>query len=673
MALRDMHERLYSREQLPPKKEEKKGSPEFTKKTVSAPQPQKEEAPLGPQPKTLPKTSAIGPKAYRRDWKEGVKKRSKKAEELKGVKKKRTRLILIIVGAAVIVGAASTLAYLYIFRERDTFDPADVTVSIDAPDTIASGEEVTFSVSVQNSSNVGLQNANLRFQKPEGFTVIGGESMASQFEIQEFETVAAGEVRVLTFTGRLIGERNSIKTASATLSYSPENFPGSTFEASDEFDVTIASVPISLSTSVQNEVASGDTVVFTISYTNNSDTPFENMILDVEYPEGFVFESASLQASARQQVWELGTLQRTAQPQQIEIRGKLSGNPGDSRVFATRIFTRVNGAEVVYAEDKAVIKIAEAPFSIVQTAEGQKEVVANLGEDLEYIVTFENTSNIALSRAIVTVDLVSRALDLTLLDIENGSYNAETGTITWDASGVPELANLNPGESGTVRFKVTIIDRLDIQSAEDKNYTVKTIARIDSPDVPQPVGENKIVASNELDVKINSRLIVQAKGYYQDPSGHTNTGPIPPQVGQKTTYTIHWQVVNVNNAVKNAVVSGVLPTGVSFEGQLSLTGGQNLRYDDRTGQIMWDLGDLSAHTGVRLPTQEAIFQISITPSPDQIDQTVPLTASDAAAAITGIDVFTEQELSSFAKELTTDLRDDPSIGPFGARVVESGG
>ena len=128
-------------------------------------------------------------------------------------------------------------------------------------------------------------------------------------------------------------------------------------------------------------------------------------------------------------------------------------------------------------------------------------------------------------------------------------------------------------------------------------------------------------------------------------------------------------MVNVNNSLRGTVVRGVLPTGVKFEGQVSITGGKNLRYDDRTGEVIWELGDLSAHTGLLLPTQEAVFQISITPAPNQIDQVVPLTATDAAATITGTDIFTEQPLSTFADPLTTDLRDDPSIGSFGAAVV----
>lgn len=669
MALKDIHERLYGREQL--HKEDQQHTSGFRADAAM----RVEGKAVRPQPEGNTEATS-GPRRYKRDWKENEEMRKKQKEQaarLKGTTMKRSTMVLIGVAVLIVLGGASVLAYYYIFREKDTFDPNDIKLSIVAPDSLASGDDVTFTVKLENGSDVVLQGASLRFQKPDGFTALVDEASSSPFEVRDLEPFMAGEVRSVEFRGRLIGERNSIKTARATLSYSPENFPESTFEVLSEFDVTISSVPISLSGSAQQEVASGGTVVWTVSYLNNSNAVYEDAVLEVTYPDGFTFLEAKPEPSSRQGVWELGNFVKTSEPQQIEIRGTLSGNQGESKVFTARIFSTIGGQRVVYSEDKTVITIAKAPFSLLQTVNGQSGAVADLDEELEYEVAYKNTTDITLSRVIVTLSLVSDALDLSTLDVEDGSFDGTTRMIIWDASGISTLASLAPGEGGSVRFSVKTLDRLRIEAPEHKNFVVKTVATIDSPDVPQPLGENKIVTSNELSVKVNTRVDVFVRGYYLDPSGVSNSGPIPPRVGEKTTYSVHWQVFNVNNDMKDVVVRGVLPTGVRYEGQVGVTAGKDLKYDERTGELVWTIGNVAAHTGVRLPVLEAVFQVSIVPAENQVGQTIPLTAADTGAMITGVDLFTEKEREDQAEALTTDLPDDPSIGQFGATVVKAGG
>lgn len=661
MALKDIQERLYSREQQDPTAGE------------AAP----EQASSGSRvtrPASTRKSSPIGRASQRRDWKAAstaALRRKKKADQLARGKRPRWQIVTLFVSLAVVLIVVGVLSYLFIFRDRDTFDPSSITMEILAPDSVASGEEITYTVRISNGSATALTNAELFFEKPNGFSVIGGDGEGSGSTVlsRPLDDIGAGSVGLVEFRGPILGERNSIKSASATLRYVPENFPESSFEAQASRDVVISSVPLTLSGSAQTEVASGGEVVYTLSYLNNSTAVYEDLILDVTYPQGFEFLSASPSPTSRDNIWEIGDLSRTAEPQQIEIRGRLSGSEGESKVFAARLFSRIDGSEIVFAEDRVSVLISQSPFTLSQKVNGSLASVANLGEQLAYTVEYTNASDIPLSRAIVNVQVQSRALDLASLQVDSGAFDAATSTISWDASGVPALANLAPGASGVVTFRVDVLDLLQIDSNDDKNFDIVTVATIDSPDVPQPVAANKIVTSNTLQLKVNSRLLVQAKGFYNDPSGAVNSGPIPPQVGVKTTYTVHWQIINVNNDVSGTTVRAVLPPGVRFEGQVSVTGGNNLRFDERTKELVWELGNVAAQTGLRIPSQEAIFTISITPAPADAGGVVQLTDGGGAATITGKDAFTDQDLSHTAPSFTTELPDDPTINQGGAVVV----
>lgn len=78
-------------------------------------------------------------------------------------------------------------------------------------------------------------------------------------------------------------------------------------------------------------------------------------------------------------------------------------------------------------------------------------------------------------------------------------------------------------------------------------------------------------------VKVNSSFQLSSRAvHYTGPFG--NSGPMPPRVGQNTTYTILWSITNSSNDVSRAKVTAVLPlyvkwTGVSSSGDVSFNYG----------------------------------------------------------------------------------------------------
>ena len=55
--------------------------------------------------------------------------------------------------------------------------------------------------------------------------------------------------------------------------------------------------------------------------------------------------------------------------------------------------------------------------------------------------------------------------------------------------------------------------------------------------------------------------------YYSGP--FANTGPVPPKVGQTTSYTIQWSLSNTANNISKGVVRSSLPFWINFAGLVS--------------------------------------------------------------------------------------------------------
>jgi len=95
-----------------------------------------------------------------------------------------------------------------------------------------------------------------------------------------------------------------------------------------------------------------------------------------------------------------------------------------------------------------------------------------------------------------------------------------------------------------------------------------------------------------------------------------------------------------------------LPPGVSWENQVRVTGAANQpTYVSRTNTVTWDLGTLTGGTGVSLPKAEADFQVSITPSVNQVGQSVTVIKN---VRFDGADAYTQEKISRSVSDITTD-------------------
>ena len=151
---------------------------------------------------------------------------------------------------------------------------------------------------------------------------------------------------------------------------------------------------------------------------------------------------------------------------------------------------------------------------------------------------------------------------------------------------------------------------------------------------------------------------VVQKGYFED-EVFGNSGPIPPQVGEATTYTIIWHAKNFYSDVKNAKVKAVLPSVVQLTGKIfPEEKSEKFAFDLKSREIVWEIGDLEMGQGVLTPAPNIAFQISLTPNIAQKGQTPEIIGE---AKIIGEDSWTEERLETTSSAINTTLPDDETI------------
>jgi hypothetical protein len=180
---------------------------------------------------------------------------------------------------------------------------------------------------------------------------------------------------------------------------------------------------------------------------------------------------------------------------------------------------------------------------------------------------------------------------------------------------------------------------------------------------------NKVMigpAREDFVTKISSKLELAQKIFFNDEI-FGNSGPIPPQAGVPTTYTVTWQAKNYYSNVKAVTVKALLPPEAQFVAAKIFPEDQagKLAYDPATREITWNIGDMTAGQGLVSNPLNISFQTAVTPMNSQVGNTAGIIG---AAVIRGDDSWTEISLESTAPAVDTASISDTGAAQNGGIV-----
>jgi hypothetical protein len=161
-------------------------------------------------------------------------------------------------------------------------------------------------------------------------------------------------------------------------------------------------------------------------------------------------------------------------------------------------------------------------------------------------------------------------------------------------------------------------------------------------------------------LRLASAASVTSDLYYSS-GPFSNKGPIPPQAEKETTYTVTWTLTNPSNDIRGGVVTAKLPAYVTWLGK-SMPGSEPVTFNDATGEVRWDAGDLAAGSGLTGLGKTVSFQISLTPSLSQVN-TRPELISEAH--FSGSDTYVLGKVDAVSPKLDTSQLKDGQGGQTG--------
>ena len=458
------------------------------------------------------------------------------------------------------------------------------------------------------------------------------------------------------FTLRTVinGEKGEIKKAKANLTYSPSNL-SSVFRKNVEASITISKASISLALSAPPSVLSGQRVQVSLDLRNETENDFENLQVMFSYPDGFVFKKATPSPNEGNNLFSLTSL-KPGDGKRIAVEGDISGFEKEGKRFTAVLRKKFGDRYFDIQKVQALLTVSTPLLATDVLVNDSKDYIARAGDTLRYKIRFANSSNNNFSALELIAKLEGQMFDFASLKTD-GFFDQNSKTILWNAAVNPLLANLAPNQDGDVSFEINL--KQDFPKVFGKNYSLKVSSLIQTMSVPPDFNLDKISASADLITKIKSKNEFTSKAFYND-SVFSNSGPVPPRVSQKTTYTIHWKIVNEGNDLTSVrIVSSLLP-GICWEDKFKVTPTQSdLDYNPSTGQVVWTIPTVPAGTGVVSTVFEAVFQVGLTPSINQKNQAPEIIKETILEAT---DNFTKEKINLSQPSINTQtISDSPGL------------
>lgn len=580
--------------------------------------------------------------------------------------RKKKVIAWIVVGALIIVGVTLAGFYFFVTRQKQ-FKGEHITVTTTAPTTVAAGADNTFTVTVHNDEVVDIKNVELTMQFPDGFIYTSSSPDAENdaHNAWMLDTIAAGKSRTVEIVGQPFGDVGALQTFTALVTYMPANF-SSEFQKSTSFTVTLATSAIDLNMEIPLKVVSGHPADYRIKFTNSATEAYDNVRLTVSWPTDVTVTDLNPAATDQAAgVWNIDQLAAGAS-YELSFKGTITGDEGAMREFKVEVgYTDGNGQYHKQAEGSSIVVVANPQLILTLSVnDSVNNNTADFGGTLDYILKYRNDSQSEIKDMSLQLNVDSTLIDWQkTINTQNGKQVG--GTVTWTGTEVPALQSVKPGDEGEVDLRVGIKEPPVAKSNDDKNYTIVSSAKGLSSNVVDVDGGSLSVESNSITTKLNSKLVLRAEGrYYSDEYVAVGSGPLPPQVGQQTTYAVYWYLDNSGNEANNVSVTTVLPEWVTWGNNTKVSAG-SIKYDSATRTVTWSINKLPAQVGQLIPEVSAKFDISVTPVSTDVGKLIILTGKSLTSAT---DAFTEQALTPSQDIITSDLTSDPQASGKGIVV-----
>lgn len=515
------------------------------------------------------------------------------------------------------------------------------------------GDDLPLQIEITNNNNASLELSNLLIEYPKG----AEDNTVDVIRLPRdaIGTIKARESVIRNVKVKLFGEEKSVRNIKVSLEYHPQG-SNAIFTKDKYYPVTISLAPLSLDVKAPESTVSDQLISFSVTATlNTSLSSTDNPILQIIYPNNFIFDSATPSPILGNSIWDLSSISAT-NPITVEVKGHLTGQDGDEQVFhiyaGTTNGTNQSAVNVVYSSVLQKILITK-PFldaRILVNGQDETSYVVSGGETVNAEIAWVNNLSTRITDGQIIVSLSGNVFDENTVDPNEGFYDSANNKIIWDKNSVSQLSEINPGENGTVSFSFKPTSLIGLSSIKSPQVSINVSIK----------GRQPQLGSTYTDINNVSEKVVKVLSDFQIASSVSySSGSTPPKAETETKYLVTWTLSNSANNINQAEAHSTLPIYVNWVG-ISQGVNDSLTYNDVTREVTWKIGQVAPNTGIN-SNREVSFIISIKPSLTQVGS-VPQLMKEIY--LSGIDSFTNTLIKSTRNSITT------STSSNNGRVVE---
>lgn len=549
----------------------------------------------------------------------------------------------------------------------NTISSKNVDIKITGPISVGGGQEISLDIDVLNNNNTDLDSASLLVEYPEGTRLPSDLSKEISQERFALGNIKSGDSYTQNLKLVFFGEKENVKQLKISLEYRVAN-SSALFYKEKNYEVSISSAPVIITATYPKEVNSNQDISLNIEIASNSKDKINDFLVKVDYPFGFVFKNSSPVANFDNNIWHLSDF-KPGEKKNILINGTIIGQDKEERVFKISAGTADEKDErliaVPFTQSTESILVNKSFMGLDVLIGGKRGDVAWQGgkqATTEFSVTNNLTSK--LYNVSVEVSLRGGALDrLSVLPANGGFFQSSNDTILWDKRLVDSLAEMDPGDSKDLSFRLTPL--LYTKITRGASPEIGMIFKVKGERILESGSAEQVSISEDRKIVLASDISLNAKTV-RSIGNIENSGPIPPKADTLTTYTILWAISNSFNQISNVEVRAALPPYIKWTGEKN-PASEILSYDKNTNELIWKVGSILPGVGFSSAAKQIYFQLELLPSLSQIGD-APYILGEAT--FSGTDKITGQKVSAKAQAPTTNFSGDPTFKTGDDKVVQ---
>ncbi|MBI4121745.1 MAG: hypothetical protein HY461_00280 [Parcubacteria group bacterium] len=557
---------------------------------------------------------------------------------------RRRHMIVDAVLAVALVAVFLFAIYITLFYQR-AVQHQQIELAIQpSVAAIASGQALSAKIQVRNNGRQAMLDAYVTIPSSVEFSLAQSQPDQQADGRIPLGTIKPGRQAKVDIEGFVVGETGGSVRINAVLHYRTAGFDQAQTKLVSE-GVYIPGSLLELDAHFPESIAANKAFDFEITYANHSPvTNFASVSFVPVFPPGWETISSAPGNDPATDTWTLDSL-GSLQSGVIKGRARLRSQTALQAPVKLQVYAAPAGRPLLQDEVAFSLPVFYPRVSLNTRLTPQR---AALGETIQAAVEITNGESFDLREAALRFS-VNDAL------VDTSSYGAVFGNGTL----IVPLETLVAG----VRRQVSVPFPLQktVNAAKAFGQDRVTFDLHGEFFYTDDAGKTVVIPLDDLSSHIDSDLIVMANARYYSPDGEAiGAGPLPPRAGEKTTYVVFVRLQNQLHPLRDAVVSARVPAGAVWEGLGSVTLGSPVIYDEATRMVRWEVGEVADYkTTFADDTYGAVFQISLTPSADEVSQVLTLLTDIRVEAV---DLVTGTRLRATDEPVTNAVAfDTPSI------------